>query len=190
MNLFQDLRRNYGQGTVKTLRACENIEKKTSNFRNHRVFTLRCRDKGLIPPSLRLKCPINTQKARDIVQKAEKELLRERIRVINNKIEKLDQKKSRLNANLNSRGFPDNIKTAVSEHLAKSREKSFQDGRARQQGKYDRLVEKQKKSKENITKFSSSTGTVDLSGSQLKRWVVNLSKYKVTNAQTKLLVGV
>ena len=95
MNLFQDLRRNYGQGTVKTLRACENIEKKTSSFRNHRVFTLRCRDQGLIPPSLRLKCPINTQKARDIVHKAEKELLRERIRVINNKIERLDLQKSK-----------------------------------------------------------------------------------------------
>ena len=48
-------------------------------------------------------------------------------------------------------------------------------------------MEKQRKSKENTTKSSNSTGTVDLSGSQLKRWVVNLSKYKVTDAQNKAL---
>ena len=93
MNLFPVLREDYGKGTVKTLRECENIERKTSSYRNHRVFTLRCRDKGLTPPSLRLKCPINTQRAREIVRKAEKELLRERLRVINNKLEQLDRKK-------------------------------------------------------------------------------------------------
>ena len=77
MNLFRVLRENYGEGTVKTLRECETTERKISSFRNHRVFTLRCRDEGLTPPSLRLKCPINTQKAKDIIKKAEKELLRE-----------------------------------------------------------------------------------------------------------------
>ena len=166
---------------MKTLR------RKHLASKNHRVFTLRCRDKGLTPPSLRLKCPINTQKARDIVKKAEKELLRERIRVIGNKLEHLDREKAQLNADLNSRGFQDDVKTAVIEHLAKSREKTFQDVRARQQVKYDRLEEKQRRKEGNKTISASNTGTVDLSGSQLKRWVVNLSKYNVTDVQNKAL---
>ncbi len=187
MNLFQVLRRSYGQGTVKLLRNCENIEKKTSCFRNHRVFTLRCRDQGLTPPSLRLKCPINTQKARDIIKKAEKDLLRERIRVINNKIDYLDRKKSELNRDLNSRDFPSDTKQSIVQHLAKTREKTFQDVRARQQRKYDRLVEKSEHSRTDKTDSRDRNKELDLSGSQLKKWVVNLSRYKVTSAQEKAL---
>ena len=171
----------------KVLRACENIEKKTSSFRNHQVFTLHWRDKGLIPSSLRLKCPIKTQKTHDIVYKAEKELLSERIRVINNKIERLHQQKSRLNADLNSEASLTTSKQPflnISRNLARNLSKM-----SAPVSKVNTIVlwKKQRKSKENITKSSNSTGTVDLSESQLKKWVVNLSKYKVTNAQNKAL---
>ena len=131
------------------------------------MFTLRCRDKGLTPPSLRLKCPINTQRAREIVRKAEKELLRERLRVINNKLEQLDRKKAEINKDLNAQGFPDDIKQNIISHLANSREKQFQDVRARQKNKFDRLVEKSTP-KPTKTKCASGDSNVDLSGSQLK----------------------
>ena len=88
MNLYQTIRNNYGQSTVKILRNCDNIEKRISSFRNHRVFTLRCRDQSLTPPSLRLKCNINSDNARNIIRNAEKQLVKERIRVIGNKFEK------------------------------------------------------------------------------------------------------
>ena len=113
--------------------------------------------------------------------------MRERIRVIGNKLDHLNRKKAQLNADLNSRGFRDDIKTAVTEHLAKSREKTFQDVRTRQQVKFDRLKDKQSRKEGHKTNLFSTTGTVDLSGTQLKRWVVNLSKYKVTDAQNKAL---
>ena len=103
MNLFKDLRDNYGQESVKTLRLLENTERKISRFRCHRVFTLRAKHSGLIPTSLRLKCPINTKRAHDIVNKAEKALVNERIRVITNKIKTLNDDKTRLNAVLKTR---------------------------------------------------------------------------------------
>ena len=94
------------------------------------------------------------------------------------------RKRSKINGDLNSRGFPDNVNKAITEHIAQSREKSFQDVRARQLRKFDRLVDKQQKKAGNQKRRDT---TVDLSGSQLKKWVVNLSKYKVTCSQTKVL---
>jgi hypothetical protein len=142
MNLHQAIRRDYGQSAVIKLRENENIEKKIARFRNHRIFTLRCKDRGLTPPSLRLKCPINTQNARTIIQKAEKELLRERIRVINNKLDGLNRQKTVAESDLISRDYPSDVKQRISQHLAKSREKEFQNVSARQIKKLDRLAEK------------------------------------------------
>ena len=55
-------------------------------FQNHRIFSLRCIKEDLIPVSVRLKSNITTLKARQIIQKAEKALLNERIRKINKTI--------------------------------------------------------------------------------------------------------
>ena len=182
---YQTIRTNYGQSTVKILRNCDKIEKKISSFRNHRVFTLRCRDKSLTPPSLRLRCNINSDNARKIIKTAEKQLVRERLRIIGNKVVSIQRQRSKINDELNSHGFPGDVNKAVTEHLAQSREKTFQDVRSRQIRKFDRLVEKQQK-KAN-TRDGKRRDTLDLSGSQLKKWVVNLSKYKVNSSQTKVL---
>ena len=61
---------------------------KIARHRNHFVFSLRCRDDGITPPSLKIKCGMKTQNGRDIIKKDEKDLIRERIRLINNKLGK------------------------------------------------------------------------------------------------------
>ena len=55
-----------------------------ADFSNYRRFSLRCLSKGLKPVSVRLKSNIQTPKRRQIIQKAERALLNERIRSINN----------------------------------------------------------------------------------------------------------
>jgi len=85
MNFFKNLRTNYGQGTITIVRKAENTTRQIARRRNHLVFNLRCKGECVIPPSLRLKCPINSDKARNIVEKARKNLLRERIRLTNQK---------------------------------------------------------------------------------------------------------
>ena len=57
-----------------------------ADFSNHRRFSLRCLSKDLIPVSVRLKSNIKTPKGRQIIKKAERALLSERIRSINNSI--------------------------------------------------------------------------------------------------------
>ena len=54
-----------------------------ADYRNHRKFTLRCIKASLTPVSCKLKNPLKTNKSYNIIHKAEKQLLYERIRNIN-----------------------------------------------------------------------------------------------------------
>jgi hypothetical protein len=134
---------------------------------------------GFNSPSLRLKCPINTKKARDIVNKAQKELLRERIRVVSNKIQDLETNIKSCNLETQS-CFPENVKRHVEQHIANSRESEYAKTKYRQTRKLEQLVEKQSKLlKTNPDKHVSrnNSNDLDLSGTQLKKWVINKSKY-------------
>ena len=55
-----------------------------ADFANHRRFTLRCLSKGLVPVSICLTKNIKTPKGQQIVRRAERALMNERIRSINN----------------------------------------------------------------------------------------------------------
>ena len=55
-------------------------------FQNHRIFSLRCLKEDIVPVSVKLKSNTKTPKARLITKKAERALLNERIRSINNTI--------------------------------------------------------------------------------------------------------
>ena len=76
----------YGKDTVKIFCKWEKTEHKMADFSNHRRFTLRCLSKNLIPVSVRLKSNIKTLKGKQIIRKAERALLNERVRSINNSL--------------------------------------------------------------------------------------------------------
>ena len=71
----------------------ENLEKKMPNYRNHQRFTIKCLKKEVIPDSIRLKTNIKTSKGFQIIRRAEKQLLNEHIRSINNTLELLMMKR-------------------------------------------------------------------------------------------------
>ncbi|XP_072041057.1 uncharacterized protein [Amphiura filiformis] len=183
MNLFNHVRQSYGQSTVKQLRDLENCEKKVQRHRNHLVYSLRCRDQKLTPSSLKLRCPLNTNKAKEIIKRAEKGLIRERIRVVNYKVKNLKDKKDQLKEDVN------NIIPAKSElgqrierHLTTVAETTYQDTKRHHLQKLEILSEKAA-----ARNKKSLASNIDLSGSQLKKWVINLSKYKLNPAQTSVL---
>ena len=60
-----------------------------ADFANHRRFTLKCLKSEVIPVSIRLKTNVRTSKGLQIIRRAEKQLLNERIRSINNTLELL-----------------------------------------------------------------------------------------------------
>ena len=82
-NLFGYLKNKYGEECVRLLRNWEFTIKKMADYRNHRKFTLRCIKASLTPVSCKLKNPLKTNKSYNIIHKAEKQLLHERIRNIN-----------------------------------------------------------------------------------------------------------
>ena len=66
------------------LREWERLRLRSSDYKNHRIFSLRCIHKELIQVSIKLKSTLDTPKARQIIRKAEKDLLQARIKAINN----------------------------------------------------------------------------------------------------------
>ena len=85
-NIHSYLVSEYGKESVEIYWRWEIYEYKMVDFQNHRCFSLRCLSKDVIPTSVRLKSNIRTPKAKYIIRKAERALLNERIRSINNSI--------------------------------------------------------------------------------------------------------
>ena len=79
------MRENHGREALGKLQQWERKEFRQSNYSNHRVFTLRCIIKGLVPVSVRL----NSNRkdisigARNIMRMAERQLLQQRVKDIN-----------------------------------------------------------------------------------------------------------
>ena len=173
MNIFLNTRREYGQNTVRRIRELESYEKKIAQHRNHLVFSLRCRDENVITPSLKLSCGIKIQKARDIIKKAEKALIRERMRLINNNLGGLENQKVRITREINEQ-----LPTHVFSHITRVRENEFESSKWRQVNKLKRLTAKTALYDDN---------NIDLTGTKLKKWVVNISNYKLNDDQTRVL---
>ena len=83
-NIHKQLYLEYGKENVRIFRQWEKYERKMADFSNHRRFTLRCLSEGLVPVSLRLSRHIKTPKGTQIIKRAERALLNERVRSINN----------------------------------------------------------------------------------------------------------
>ena len=53
-NLYKFIKENHGLEDLRELLQWEKVEIKQCHYRNHRIFTLRCINKGLVPVSARL----------------------------------------------------------------------------------------------------------------------------------------
>ena len=83
-NLHLIILQEFGIEARCLLREWERLRLRSSDYKNHRIFSLRCIYKELIPVSIKLKSTLDTPKARHIIRKAEKDLLQARIKAINN----------------------------------------------------------------------------------------------------------
>ena len=86
-NLISDLRTKYGEESIRSIRKWEITVRKMADYRNHRRFMLRCMKASITPVSCKLKSPLKTKKSYNIIHKAEKQLLYEQVRNINNILE-------------------------------------------------------------------------------------------------------
>ncbi|XP_072024912.1 uncharacterized protein [Amphiura filiformis] len=186
MNLFAEVRNRYGQHAVKSIRDLESTERKLVRHRQHLTFTHRCKDNGVTPSSLKIRCPINTEKARNIIRKTEKDLIGERIRVVKNKIKSLKQTQESKVQNLETLNIDDESRRHVDSFLERKRKQEEVTTKERQKQKLKCLVLKQE-----IKSRSKENTELDLSGTQLKKWrekwVKNISDKELSDPQQKLL---
>ena len=79
------IQQNHGLEALQFLQEWEKCVIKDSNYRSHRRFTLRCISKGMVPVSDKLRSTNSkiSYGARKIIQKAEKQLLKDRVKCIN-----------------------------------------------------------------------------------------------------------
>ena len=70
-------------------REWERLWLRASDYKNHRIFTLRCLHKDLVPVNIKLKSMLTTSKARQIIKKAKKDLLQARVKAINNTLDQV-----------------------------------------------------------------------------------------------------
>ena len=82
---------DFGIEARRLLREWERLRLRSSDYKNHRIFSLRCIHKELIPVSIKLKSTLDTPKARQIIRKAEKDLLQARVKAINNILDQVNR---------------------------------------------------------------------------------------------------
>ena len=90
-NLHLILLQEFGIEARCLFREWERLRLRSSDYKNHRIFSLRCLHKDLIPVSIKLKSTLDTSKARQIIRKAEKDLLQARVKAINNILVQVDR---------------------------------------------------------------------------------------------------
>ena len=187
-NLHAFIKQEFGEESVLKLQLWEKAEKKMANFKNHRRFSIKCLKRDFIPVSIRLRTTLYTRKASQIIKKAEKQLLNECIRSINNTIEINMFRRDAYFHQLERELYQGTLQECINfiNKVRECRHKKVQD---RQIKKFNALEQKTSGcSKQDVRKNREKDGTTEnLVSEKTKKWVINLSKTPLTREQERLL---
>ena len=90
------VRRTYGTQTQELTAKYGKCLEKLAHFNNHVVFNARCKKQDVVPPSLQIRSPVDTQRGWEIAKRASRSFLNERLRLANHrKRELMDELKWR-----------------------------------------------------------------------------------------------
>ena len=164
-------------------REWERLQLRTSHYKNHRiVFSLRCLHKDLVPVSIKLKSTLTTSKARQIIRKAEKDLLQVRVKAINNILDQVAKQTEECRARLASIISAERLRECQ-DFINKVSEIRFTKVRQRQLNKFNILVTKKEG---NITKANAINLTQSNLVSQPARQASNNTPQANTQVGTLL----
>ena len=154
-NLHHILLQEYGVEVKHLFRDWERLQLRASNYKNHRIFTLRCLHKDLIPVSIKLKSTSKTEKARKIIRKAEKDLLQARVKAINSILDNVAKQTEECRSQLASIISAQRLRECQG-FIDKVGEIRFTKVRQRQLNKYNILLNKKEG---NITRANATNPT-------------------------------
>ena len=149
-NLHLIILQEFGIEARRLLREWERLQLRSSDYKNHRIFSLRCIHKELIPVNIKLKSTLDTPKARQIIRKAEKDLLQARIKAINNILVQVEREIQDCRAKLASIISQERLEQCQ-HFINKVSELRFNKVKQRQINKLNHLVSKKEGNITNIT---------------------------------------
>ncbi|XP_070398607.1 uncharacterized protein [Nothobranchius furzeri] len=165
----------YGQQGTKDFRRLERLHQKRARLRNHLRFCLRCRDENITPTSLQLKTSIRTKTAQNIIERAQRALLKERIRNVITKQRRVEDELERGHLDLKRNYKLDKqMEELIKGHMMEKQEKEFIKVKERHIKKLNRLINKKKRGEIQGNSTPNS-------------WVCNISQYKLTEAEESIL---
>ena len=166
-NLHLILLQEYGIEVQRLFREWERLQLRAWDYKNHRIFTLRCLHKDLVPVSIKLKSTLNTSKARQIIRKAEKDLLQARVKAINNILDQVAKQTEDCRTQLASVISAEKLRECQG-FIDKVSEIRFTKVKQRQLNKFNNLINKKQG---NITRAIATI------------WSNNLVSQTITNNQ-------
>ena len=140
-SLHMQLSIQYDREIVKKFCQWEKYEKKMVDFANQRRFILRCLAEDLVPVSICRKQNIKTPKGLQLIRKAERALLNERVRSINNTLNMLKSLRDTCMNEL-ERVFNEEWMPKCKDFIDVGREKHHLKTLKRQKEKFNRLFHK------------------------------------------------
>ena len=206
INLHKIIQEKYGPEAIQHLQTWERKVLKASDNINHRIFTLKCISKNIIPVSIRLR-PLKSRQfintsTRKIIEKAERQLLQDRVRSINYTI-----KTSKDNASIHKTKLASMVTKVDFEKctnfINKVREDRFNKVKARQVSKFN-LLQNRNKNKQSQANRQLQANNRTIEGANanignnnsinrqdrdrdLDKWVINLSNKELTPGQKSVL---
>ena len=177
---------------------------KASDFKNHRIFMLKYIGHNLVPVSIRLK-PLKSKQfistsARKIIEKAERQLMQDRVRTINNTIEVNESNGNHNKTSLASIVTQVDLDRCIN-FIEKVRQDRFIKVKDRQVRKYELLSNRNRSIQDSNHNFNNNRLTqrcneasIDnsyqlVSDRDINKWVINLSKTELTTAQKTVLAN-
>ena len=141
----------------------ERLWLRSSDYKNQRIFTLRCLHKDLVLVSIKLKSTLKTDRAKKIVRKAEKDLIQARIKSINSIIDNVGKQTELCRSKLASIISTERLRECQG-FVDKVGEIRFNKVKHRQTKKFQNLVNKKEG---NITRFSNNNNNLSQAGNNL-----------------------
>ena len=170
---------------IDSFHAWERTVKKSATFRNHLHFTLHCKHHNVTTPSLKLKSGMKGRNVDEILKRAQRALVNERINETKRKLEKFKSIISDSDEFLFTE-LPSDLYSDTKQWMESLYNKTFDHIRSKHQSKFQRLFTKTQA--DNLKKNGPiSLVTEEDSESIKSKWVINLSDKQLTPDETSVL---
>lgn len=164
------------------MREYERESRKLADYRNHLHFDLRCRQSRDVPKSLRLGSTVRGYRADLILQRAQSQLLSERIRQVHFTIDALQIKISQTLQELETLP-PSPILEEVYKFVDKAQWAQHSKGKERQRRKFHTLLSKTHTPHSEPTQLREEKTPED----SQEKWVKNFSDWNLTEPEKRVL---